>query len=870
MPASESASDASTGSLDAVTSAPAQRATTETVFSTSPKTSATLPEGWTQKTIGTEWAQRLAAVGLYPENFLKIPVGKATEEERRDLEARQHYFMGTYYLEEGSYTRAVEQFREGMNLEPENVHLMLGLVRAKLAARELTDAQATLDKVLEKDPQNVAALLLKAQALMARAEGGSGAERRELIEEAVSTYEKARKIQPRNIEVLKGLASAYVQKQDISKIIQAYRDIVAVTPRDTYSLLILANVLSKTGNEQEAITFYERVIEQRRGYINSYLLLGQLYEQMGRQKDGLDLYKRALLIDSRQKELLERFEGLLQKMAGAKGTKGVLQLYEQFAKEYPNAAEIQRLYANRLLAEKDFEGAVKQYRRVLELDPDNSEALITAGQLLLEQKEFEEAQKLFERAVDLNPDQVDVYESIAAGLLARDKKQQAIDMYKKAIELNPKTDKLYVGLAALYEANNQTTEGIELLERGLDRVENTALMQAQLGQFYEKQKDLDKASELYAKAYESAPNRPLFAKLLVMHIRSGKKQQADDLIEKAASTDSEGKDSAYSLAGEAYFVEGDTDRAIELYEKAYNLKPERIEYLGRLVQLLNQSGLYDRALGLVKDASSKVRPSDKSKIEQLRGDIYLAQKDFAKAIEVYRQMVQANPKDLDNYQLLVDAYNTAGKFDESFAAIRQAEANVDRSNAEQVKLLRGITFLKQKRFEQAERVFKDLIRSGQGRVDEYQFMLASVYMDQKRFDDAEKLLKTVIEKNPLHANALNALGYMYADRNIKLDEAEELIKKALELSPGAPHILDSMGWVYFRQGRLQEAREYLERAARRMEDAEIYGHLAEIYKALGELEKAKDAAAKALEYEKEKSGAMVPATSKTNSPVKRR
>ncbi|MGI8908545.1 MAG: tetratricopeptide repeat protein [Candidatus Sumerlaeaceae bacterium] len=863
-----------TPNVDASSGHSTDQITTDTMFETTGSKVSPLP-GWSQMRIGDEWAHRFSATGLYPENFMKVPLGETTEEERKHMGALQHYFMGSYYLELDNAGRAQEQFQEALALEPDNSDILLGLVRSKIAARELEDAEAQLNKLLTEDPGNTSALTLKAQTLMGRAEAATTSERKELLGQAVAAYEKARAAEPKNLDLLKGLAAAYVQQQNLEKIIQTYRDIVAVNSRDTYSLLILANVLSKTGHEQEAVAYYERVIEQRRGYINSYLLLGQLFEQMQRDKDALDLYKRALLIDTRNKDLLERFENLVARLAGSKGRPAILVQYEKFAKEYPNSSEIQRLYANRLLAEAEatratseanrtlretfIKSAIEQFKHVLAVDPENSESLLALGQLLMQQKQFDEATKYFEKAVDISPDKIDVYDAIVAALLARKDRNRAVEIYQRAIERNQKAFKLYISLATLLEGDNQTTQAIEVVKNGLERAGAKPELHAVLGQLFEKNRNIAQATEHYAKAFDLAnQNMPLYAKLFSLYVRSGQQAEAEALLKKGSDAAGEGKDTVLALTGEAYVAEGKVEKGIELLKQALEHQPAKLDYLVRLVQVMNQEKRHGESLALIDAHTAKVKDPDKFRLEQLRGDVYLQQKDFDKAIAAFRGLVQKHPTSLDNYQLLVDALNSARRYDEAFATIKQAEGALDKSNTEAVKMLRGITLYKQKKYDQAEKVFKELVRTPNGKPDEYQYMLGSIYMDQKRYDEAEKVLKQALEGNPTNANILNALGYMYAERGIKLQEARTLVTKALELNPAAPHILDSMGWVLFRLGKPAEARDFIERAAKSMQDAEIYQHLAEIYSALGEKDKAEEMQRKVQEAEPQSTSAPEP------------
>jgi len=92
----------------------------------------------------------------------------------------------------------------------------------------------------------------------------------------------------------------------------------------------------------------------------------------------------------------------------------------------------------------------------------------------------------------------------------------------------------------------------------------------------------------------------------------------------------------------------------------------------------------------------------------------------------------------------------------------------------------------------------------------------------------------VLKIEPDNTRALNALGYTLADRTERYDEALKLIEQAIAQTPNDPAVIDSMGWVMYRLGRLQEARDYLNKAYGLTPDAEIAAHLGEVLWAMGE------------------------------------
>ena len=107
-----------------------------------------------------------------------------------------------------------------------------------------------------------------------------------------------------------------------------------------------------------------------------------------------------------------------------------------------------------------------------------------------------------------------------------------------------------------------------------------------------------------------------------------------------------------------------------------------------------------------------------------------------------------------------------------------------------------------------------------------------------RLDVLERDLRAILEKDPNNSQALNALGYTLADRTDRYDEAYDLIKRALEISPDDYFVLDSMGWILYRQGRLDEAIEFLNKALSAKNDPEIAAHLGEVLWVKGDKEAA--------------------------------
>jgi len=151
-----------------------------------------------------------------------------------------------------------------------------------------------------------------------------------------------------------------------------------------------------------------------------------------------------------------------------------------------------------------------------------------------------------------------------------------------------------------------------------------------------------------------------------------------------------------------------------------------------------------------------------------------------------------------------------------------------------------------------------------GHVRNRRVTLSTVYLAAHQDAESEKELQSILDADPNDALANNNLGYQWAERSKNLEEAEKLIRKALELDrkerggggllgPDGDRdnaaYLDSLGWVLFRRGKLDAAREQLERATALPDGADdptVWDHLGDVYFRQEEKVKARDAWKKAL------------------------
>jgi tetratricopeptide (TPR) repeat protein len=150
--------------------------------------------------------------------------------------------------------------------------------------------------------------------------------------------------------------------------------------------------------------------------------------------------------------------------------------------------------------------------------------------------------------------------------------------------------------------------------------------------------------------------------------------------------------------------------------------------------------------------------------------------------------------------------------------------------------------------EQYEKAFNLLTEALVEQPDQRDLLYTRALMAERinKPDILEADLKKVLDKNPDDAEALNALGYSLLDNANRYADAEKYLQHALKLQPNEAVIMDSFGWLQFKQGKLEQALDYLERAYAKQQESEIAAHLAEVLWALGRKEEARKIFTKAV------------------------
>lgn len=468
----------------------------------------------------------------------------------------------------------------------------------------------------------------------------------------------------------------------------------------------------------------------------------------------------------------------------------------------PKSASLARQVSDLAGRIGDADSALEFADRSLELEPDHPRGLWLRGIALFRLGEVSEALALLEAALQADSSQVEYARSLARVAEQLDRIELVARAYERVVALDPYDGEAWFQLAAAHARVGHFSRAESALEHARDLTAVRPGMDFLHGWVLEGLGRPAEAIEEYRQHLDSYPRDQTTRRRLVnLLARAERYAEALPEARAVAEGDPESEDARLVLA--------------DLTVRA----GRREEGLALFAQLEREAG--DDAARLAPVLFSMIRHGETQRV-----------------LDRIARWSEAHPDDHRGPMLEARARALG---DDPEGALRSAHRAVEMApDTATTWVLLGTLLQENERFAEAIGVWRSVLDRF---PDEEGLEMELAFCLDRSGDTAgaEAVMRAVLERRPDDPAVLNFLGYLLADRNLKLDEAAELVRRALEYEPDNGAFVDSMGWVYYRLGRLQDAREQLERAERLTGgDPIVHEHLGDVYRDLQLLDLARD------------------------------
>lgn len=490
----------------------------------------------------------------------------------------------------------------------------------------------------------------------------------------------------------------------------------------------------------------------------------------------------------------------------------------------PTDADVMyRVFAGEFLgAEGDLDAAVGEYLEAA-MKSSDPEIAQRATRIAFAAEAWQEAAMAADRWAVLAPESVPAHESAATAMLRVGDYFGAEYQLVRILEILDDSTDAWVLVSRILSLSADPVQADQVLEHLMTIREdaNSADVYFARSQLAVKARDLEQAFEYARRAVELDPERTEFL----------------------------------TWAGRVALNLDLKDTGIEYIRRAWELQPENHDLALGYANLLARNGQEDEARRVMEEMTQtpdvmlsrilfELSAKNRSAAEALFNDFAdmdwedASEKAFyqaqaAEALGMSRQAIAYYAQVGEGDRALASALRRAelialdGDMDTARAELARMRESDDRETVEQSWLTEARILREQDDREEAFEVLDLALADFPSSVPVlYSHSLLAAELG--RVDVAESDLRTIIAAQPENAAALNALGYTLADQTERYEEAEALIRQAYILQPNEASIVDSMGWVAFRQGRLEEAEEFLSKAWGLDRNPEIAAHLGEV------------------------------------------
>jgi tetratricopeptide (TPR) repeat protein len=454
----------------------------------------------------------------------------------------------------------------------------------------------------------------------------------------------------------------------------------------------------------------------------------------------------------------------------------------------PEGIELYRRLADEQIRLGQFDEAAESIERALHLDPRDADAWLIKGRLRARLGDADGALQAYRAAVRSEPDNQDTYLALADHQLSVGDPAAAIDTLRRLVGKQQTSAEAHARLGRAL-APQDPAAAIVHFQRAVQLEPGRVDTQVELGELLALQGRGEEAVGNLREAFERAADRVAVAERLIrVQLDRGDAREAEAVI---ALLDEGGTDPRQQLImATLYRALRDLKRARALTEAALAQKPDL--YAGRLLlgSILDEIGQHQAALA----EYAKVPSAAEEFVEARRraAEVLRTQGQAPAAIALLEQALAQRPDTDDLLDTLAQVLARSGQLDRALGLLRDALKKRPASET-------------------------------------LQYAVAVAYDLGGQWQKAVAEMRALLRKSPRHAAALNFVGYTLAEHGAELDLAGRLVVASLALRPLDGYVLDSLGWVYFRTGRLEQARDTLEKANRLAPgEPEILKHLGEV------------------------------------------
>lgn len=484
-------------------------------------------------------------------------------------------------------------------------------------------------------------------------ERGAGQRAAGRLDDAVATYQEARRLGPRVVEIHVALGALHHQRGDFAAALEAFRGGLELMPDDRSLLFNAAVAALGLERFEEARGFAARALRGHPKDVDLLLLEATALDRQGARAEALEALLRADRLRPNDAQIQFRLGNLYHPLG--RGPEAV-EAYRRALRKDPTLLRAQYNLGAVLFALGRNQEALEAYRVALapvekallageKVDTLNAVAFANLGHIHRQLGEWQPALQAYFTALQLDPARRDLLASRAFVQLQLGRLDLAAADYQDVLADDPKSGPALLGLGQIESRRGRCAPAVDLLERGFPSFDSAARVQA-----------LDELAHCYAALGRGADAEKAFRTLI-----AGRQDDPELLF----------------ALGRLLRRGGKNAEAEEWLVPAQKLRPGHLGTALELLALAEARGDQERQIALAEELLR--RHASKAELWPLRSSLallYLGAGRAAEALPHYAALEAAKAVPAESRAELQRCYGlalaAAGKYDEARKKLRGA------------------------------------------------------------------------------------------------------------------------------------------------------------------------------------------------------
>jgi tetratricopeptide (TPR) repeat protein len=670
-----------------------------------------------------------------------------------------HWKLAQTYERINNLSGAFPEYVRAADALPGNRDAQIKATEVLFVGGQLEDAKARAMALVAKNPKDVEARLLQANAMAALRD----------TDGALSQVEEALKVSPEHGGAFVTLAAIRAQRGQLKEAEAAYRRAITLAPKAAGNRLALANFLLTARRAPEAESVLSDTLALEPQNLVANRMLAGLYLSTRRNKDAEVPLK---IVARVSKDPAASFQ-LADYYANEGRTKDATDLLTELASKQATSAEAETRLAALEHSMNKVSEAHKRLDVLLSRVPSYAPALVMRARWLTTENKLDEALESAKAAVAANPQSSAAYATLAEVQNRRGQATDAVKWYTEVLRLDPNA----LGARAALSRLNLAAGQLEAAVRYGDEA---------------------RRSEPQSIAARVALSRSLLA---TGNVARAEKEIAD-LVKGAPSVPA-----VHTLQGLLEGAKRNDPAARRAFEHALQLSPGFVEALSGLTALDLRANVPLRALARLEPEIAK--QATNTALLALAARAYNAAGNQEKAEQTLRRAVSADPQFRVGYTMLAQLYIQQRRLDQARAEF-EGMAKRDPA-AVDVRTMVGVLFEAQGKRDEAKKWYEGTV-SASDNAPIAANNLAYIYAEQStNLDMALQLATSAKPKLPNDPDVDDTIGWVYYKKDLA-SLAVGPLEESLKRRPDNAEVLYHLGLTHAKLGNKDKARAALQRA----------------------------------------------------------